>query len=269
MPKHTYWLTYLLDMFPALKTNARNLGDSFVGKEAPGYRNIEPVLTAMIYMMVLLVLAIVVRSKVKNIKQAAVPSDGLNLVTFAEVFIGYFYDLAKGVMGPERAKRYFPIIGASAMFVFFSNFIGMVPGFSSPTSSLNVTMGCALVVLATFNYHGLKEHGWGYIKHFFGPVWYLYPLIFLIEVISTLVVRPLSLSVRLMVNIAVDHLLGAVFLGLITLFVPIPIILLGCIVCVVQTLVFCLLTSVYIGLATEPHAHEGEHGHGHQAAHAH
>lgn len=267
MPKHTYWLTYLLDRFPALKTNAQNMGKSFFGEE-PGYRSTEPILTSMLYMLLLLVLAVVVRGRVKNLKEAAVPSDRLTLVTFFEVFIGYFYDLAKGVMGPERAKRYFPIIGASALFIIFSNLIGMVPGFSSPTSSLNVTMGCALCVLVSFNYHGLKEHGWAYVAHFAGPKWYLAPLIFAIELLSTIIIRPITLAVRLMVNIAVDHLLGSIFIALVTLFVPIPIMFLGLIVCVVQTIVFCLLTAVYIGLATEPHEHSHEGG-GHGEAHAH
>jgi len=280
MPKHTYWLTYLLDMFPALKENARNIGDSFmsllgVKSEEPGYRTMEPIFTSMLYMAFLLFLAVIVRKRVLKVKEAAVPSDQLTLVTFFEVFVGYFYDLAKGVMGPERAKRYFPIIGASAMFIFFSNLIGMVPGFSSPTSTLSVTLGCALVVLVAFNYYGLKEHGWAYVAHFAGPKLYLAWLIFPIEILSTIIIRPVTLSFRLMVNIAVDHLLGAIFLGLIVLFIPIPITFLGIIVSVVQTIVFCLLTCVYIGLATEPHEHgpEGDaHGApvepGHQHAHA-
>ncbi|NUP13984.1 MAG: F0F1 ATP synthase subunit A [Polyangiaceae bacterium] len=268
MPKHTYWFTYLLDMFPALKSNVHNMGKSFFGEE-PGYRSAEPVLTSMLYMAILLVLAIIVRKRIKNVREAAVPSDKLTLVTFFEVFVGYFYDLAKGVMGPDRAKKYFPIIGAASLFIIFSNLIGMIPGFSSPTSSLNVTFGCALVVLATFNYYGLKANGWAYIAHYAGPKWYLAPLVFPIEILSSIIIRPVVLAVRLMVNIAVDHLLASIFLALVTLFVPIPIMFLGLIVCVVQTIVFCLLTAVYIGLATEPHEHEG-HGHGHgEGAHAH
>lgn len=270
MPKHTYWLTYLLDMFPALKTNAKNIGTSAFGQE-PGFRTAEPVLTTMLYMAFLLVLAVIVRRRITKVQQAAVPSDKLGLVTFFEVFVGYFYDLAKNVMGPDRAKRYFPIIGASAIFIIFSNLIGLFPGFSSPTSTLSVTLGCSLVVLVTFNYYGVKEHGVAYLAHFAGPKWYLAPLIFVIEILSSIVIRPITLSVRLMVNIAVDHLLGTIFLALVTLFIPIPIIFLGIIVCVVQTIVFCLLTAVYIGLATEPHEHEGgSHGAkpGHEHAHA-
>ena len=83
-----------------------------------------------------------------------------------------------------------------------------------------------------------------------GPKWYLAPLVFPIEVISTCV-RPCTLAIRLMMNMAVDHLVGAIFLGLVAVFVPIPLMFLGIIVILVQTLVFCLLTSIYIGLATE------------------
>ncbi len=275
MPKHTYWLTYLFDLFPALKTNAQNLGDSFILHQHPTWRSSEPVLTAMVYMAFLLVLALIARRTLVNVKVAAVPSDKLTLVTFFEVFLGYFYDLIKDVMGPERAKQHFPLIGAAALFIIFSNLVGMIPGVGSPTSSLNVTLGMALVVFAVFNYQGIKKQGAvNYIKHFMGPVWYLAPLIFVIEIISTCI-RPVTLAVRLMMNIAVDHLLASIFIGLVTLFIPIPIMFLGLIVSVVQTLVFCLLTAVYIGLATDEHEHDhgGEHHdheHGHDDhAHAH
>ena len=271
MPKHTYWLTYLLEKVPALKANAHNLGESIIGHQHPDYRSTEPVITSMLYMGILLLLAVIVRGRLTNLKEAAVPSDKLTLTTFFEVLVGYFYDMAKDVMGAERAKRYFPLIGSLALFILFSNLIGMVPGVGSPTSSLNVTLGCAIIVFLCFNYYGLKENGWHYLKHMAGPKWYLAPLIFPIEIISTCV-RPITLAVRLMVNIEVDHLLAALFLGLVTLFVPIPVAFLGLIVCVVQTIVFCLLTTVYIGLATEPMHHEEEHGHGHghgEDAHAH
>ena len=68
-------------------------------------------------------------------------------------------------------------------------------------------------------------------------------------------VRPVTLSIRLMVNMAVDHLMASIFIGLVALFVPIPLMLLGIIVVVVQMLVFCLLSSIYIGLATEKADH--------------
>jgi F-type H+-transporting ATPase subunit a len=134
---------------------------------------------------------------------------------------------------------------------------------SPPTSSLNITAGCALLVFLSFNYFGLKENGLDYIKHLAGwgifknPVFNLLLacLMFPIEFIS-MCVRPVTLSVRLMLNIAVDHLLVSIFMGLFAILLPLPLMLLGVIVICVQTLVFCLLTSIYIGLAT---AHAEHH----------
>jgi len=86
-------------------------------------------------------------------------------------------------------------------------------------------------------------------------------LLFFIEFISTFIIRPITLSIRLMLNMAVDHLLLSISLGVFALFVPIPVMLLGTIVCIVQVLVFCLLGSIYIALATEGHGDHDDHGH--------
>jgi F-type H+-transporting ATPase subunit a len=271
MPKHTYWLTYLLDKFPALKQNAQNLGDgmvsTFLGNPVhPDYRSTEPVLTSLLYMVLIVVLALIARRTIVNYRESVVPNDKLTLPTIFEVLATYFYGLSKDVMGPDNAKRYFPLIGGLALFILFSNLLGMIPGVASPTSSLNVTLGCALIVFIAFNYYGIRENGLGYFKHMMGPAWYLAWLVFPIEFIS-MCVRPVTLAVRLMINIAVDHLLAALFLGLVTLFVPIPILFLGLLVSVVQAIVFCLLTCVYIGLATEKHEHEHAHAGGHAHAH--
>ena len=115
-----------------------------------------------------------------------------------------------------------------------------------------------LVFLAT-HYYGLREQGFGHIKHMFGPVAWLAPLIFVIELISHLA-RPVSLSVRLAGNMIGDHKALSIFLGLVPFLIPVPIMALGLIVCLVQTLVFCLLSTVYIGLAIEHHPEE-EHAH--------
>jgi F-type H+-transporting ATPase subunit a len=109
-----------------------------------------------------------------------------------------------------------------------------------------------------FNAYGLLTNGWAYVKHLAGPMWWLAPLMFPIELIS-LCVRPVTLGVRLMINMAVDHLILGLFMGLFAIIVPIPLMLLGCLVVVVQTLVFALLTCVYIGLATEHEAAEAHH----------
>ena len=260
MPEHTSFVTYLLHMFPALSQNAHAFGKLLVSGHPVEAHHVEPSFTALLVAIFVLGLAAFVRGQLRDTKQSVIPEDTLTVRTFVEIFVGYFYGVAKDVMGPKKAKRYFPIVGACALFIFFSNVLGLIPGMAPPTSSLSVTFGCALLVFLMLNYYGLKENGFGYIKHLFGP--WLGPLgiplklgIFVIEVFSTCV-RPVSLAVRLMINMAVDHIVASVFLGLFALLVPIPAMVLGILVVCVQTLVFCLLTSVYIGLATE---HEESH----------
>jgi F-type H+-transporting ATPase subunit a len=254
MPEHATWLTLLLvHIKETLGHNAQILGTSFPGKLEPTWQSFEPIIASLLMMVLVLAFALAVRGKVVG-DAAVIPEEKLTARTFAESFLEYFYELAKSVMGPERAKKYFHVIGAAAMFVFFSNVLALIPGAPVATSNLNVTMGCALVVFVLFNFYGLKENGMGYIKHLLGPAWYLSWLIFPVEVIS-LCVRPITLAVRLMLNMAVDHLILSIFLGLVAVLVPLPVMLLGCLVILVQTLVFTLLTCIYISLATEHEAH--------------
>jgi F-type H+-transporting ATPase subunit a len=264
MPEHTGFITYLLasKYFEVFRTNAHNVGVSFMrsmfGKDqgyVVSYRGLEPIFTSLLVLLVVAYLAGEVRGQYRRLNESVVPDETLTLRTFFEAFFGYFYDMTKDVMGAKSAKKYFPIIGGSAAFIFFANVTALLPGFTPPTSSLNVTLGCGLFIFITFNYLGLKENGLGYLKHMGGPVLALFPLIFLIEVISTCV-RPLTLAIRLMINMAVDHLVASIFLGMVAFLVPLPLMFLAILVIVVQTLVFCLLSSIYIGLATE---HTEEH----------
>ena len=282
MPEHTSFLSYLLDMFPALGDNMHNFGQTFLGREPVGAHGAEPIAASILVVLLILFLAWRARAAVINYEKSVIPDEKLSLRTFFEIFVGYFYGMMKDMMGPTRAKKYFPVIGTAACFVFFSNFLGMIPGFLPPTASWNITAGCALVVLVTFTYYGLQAQGFGFITHLAGPWmgWPMLPiniLIFTIEFISTFVIRPITLSIRLMLNIAVVHLLLSILLAIFTLFLPIPIMMLGTLVAIVQVLVFTLLASIYITLATEGHGDdhghgEGDHGHGHdhkENAHTH
>jgi F-type H+-transporting ATPase subunit a len=264
MPEHATFVTYLLKLFPALRNNAHNLGTLILSKKSVEGHHIDASATSLLVMMFIIGLAYMARGPLVNIKESVVPETKLSLRTFLELFLGFFYGLAKDAMGPERAKKYFPVVGTSALFVFFSNVLGLIPGMSPPTSSLNITFGTALLVFVLFNYYGIKKNGSAYFKHLFGP-WLGLPgipvniLIFVVELLS-LCVRPITLAVRLMINMAVDHLIAGIFMGLVAVLLPIPTMILGMIVIVVQTIVFCLLTSVYIALATEEldHAHLGK-----------
>lgn len=256
MPEHTSFLTHLVlaHMKDTLSANAQALGDTFVGHHAATWHSFEPLATSLMIALVLIGVAVHVRSRLAAIDVAVIPDESLTLRTFVEVFLDYFYSLAKDVMDAKRAKKYFPLIATSACFVFVANVMALLPGFPIATTSLGITLGTALVVFVLFNFWGLKENGVGYLKHLAGPVWYLAPLVFPIELIS-LFVRPITLGLRLMLNMSVDHLILSIFMGFLTVLLPIPVIILGCIVVLVQTLVFTLLTCIYIGLATEHEEH--------------
>jgi F-type H+-transporting ATPase subunit a len=266
MPEHTSFLSYLIAMFPALGQNMNAFGQTFVGHKPVTARGAEPVVAATAVTLFLLVLALSARPALENRGKAVIPETRLTLRTLLELWIGYWYGVMKDMMGPKRAKRYFPLVGSLSLFIVVSNFIGLIPGVIPPTSNWNVTMACALIVFVMFNYYGFKENGLGYLKHLFGP-WLGFAyipiniLLFVIEVLS-LCIRPLTLSVRLMLNMSVDHLLVTIALGMVALFLPVPVLVLSTLVCIVQVLVFCILTSIYISLATEHEDHGDAHAHG-------
>jgi F-type H+-transporting ATPase subunit a len=154
----------------------------------------------------------------------------------------------------EEGRWLFPLAGTVFLYVFIGNLIGLVPGFFPPTANLNTTASCALVVFFATHIIGIKYHGAKYIKHFMGPVWWMSPLIFIIEVIGHFA-RILSLSFRLFGNMMGHEIVLAILFGLAgAFFAPLPIMALGIFVSFVQGFVFFLLTVIYFTGAME-HAH--------------
>jgi F-type H+-transporting ATPase subunit a len=177
-------------------------------------------------------------------------------------------DLAVNVIG-ENGFKYFPVVATFAVLILVSNLMGMIPMFMPPTESVNVTFALGLASFIYFNYIGIKENGLGkYIAHFAGPKLPLLMLpitglIFVIEIISTLF-RPFTLGVRLFANMFADSQLYSQISNLAppyTHFLVQAVLLLplGLFVALVQTLVFTLLSMIYINLAL-PHDH-AEHDH--------
>src|SRR6266403_2420380 len=84
------------------------------------------------------------------------------------------------------AAKLIPFVGSISVFVLFSNLLGILPVFTSPTGQVSVPLACAILTFLYFNWQGIKHHGpVGYLKHFAGPVPWLSPLIFPVEIIST------------------------------------------------------------------------------------
>jgi F-type H+-transporting ATPase subunit a len=192
---------------------------------------------------------------------AIVPPESFNFRNLMEMFTEAVLGIATGVMGEKNARKYLPLIGALAFFIFFSNCLALIPGFIPPTATLKTNVALALTVFVLTHVFGVfarDDHGHraglAYFKHFLGPVWYLAWLMLPIEIVSHLA-RPLSLSLRLLGNIAADHKVVSAFFVLVPLLLPVPFLILGVMVAIVQTLVFCLLTMVYIqgAVAHEEH----------------
>ncbi|MFC1816422.1 F0F1 ATP synthase subunit A [Thermodesulfobacteriota bacterium] len=179
-----------------------------------------------------------------------IPTKTQNVV---EAIISGIEDFMVDITG-EEGRWLFPLVATVFIYILTCNLIGLVPGFFPPTANLNTTAACAITVVIFTQIIGIKYHGVKYIKHFMGPVWWMSPLIFLIEIIGHLA-RILSLSFRLFGNMTGHEIvLGILFLLAGLFFAPLPIMVLGIFVAFVQAFVFFLLSIIYFTGAME-HAH--------------
>lgn len=167
---------------------------------------------------------------------------------------GFMRDIV-GPLGPS----FFPLIGTLFFFILCSNYVGLIPGFMSPTSNINVTAGLSIIVFLYYNAQGFRQHGFlKYMAHFAGPSLAIAPLLFVIEIISHMA-RPFSLSVRLFGNIFAEELIISTLNGLFPFVISLPVMALALFAGTLQAFIFVVLTMVYLGGAVE-HAH-GEEAH--------
>ena len=172
---------------------------------------------------------------------------------FLEMVVAGVRSLVSDVIGHGAEKQYLYIIGGFALFIFVANLFGLFFFLQPPTGTLSTTVALAVLSFLYFNFQGIKEHGFfGYLKHFMGPVLWLAPLFFVIEIIGNFA-RILSLSLRLFMNIYGEHTATGIFASLVPIVVPWPLMVLGLFTAVLQAFIFATLSSVYISLAT---AHE-------------
>jgi F-type H+-transporting ATPase subunit a len=170
-----------------------------------------------------------------------------------EGFVGLIREMVNDNIA-HHGEKYLPFIGTMALFVFFNNLFGLIPALSPATSNWNVTLGAALVVFGYYNWHGMKEQGAGkYWLHFAGPIWWLAPLMFPLEILG-LLSRILSHSLRLFGNIAGEHVVAGIFFGLMPILLPVPMMFLGLFFGLIQTFVFTMLATIYLSGAVS-HEH--------------
>lgn len=183
--------------------------------------------------------------------EAVIPADKFSIRGVVELIVEFIAGLADMIIG-HHGRRYVPFFATLFTFILINNLMGVLPGVAPATENINLTFAMGLFSFVCYNIFGLKEHGIGYLKHFFGPVKLLIPLMLPIELISNFV-RPFTLSMRLANVLTGDHTVLGVFLGLVPIGVPIPFYLLGIFVCFIQAFVFTLLSMVYVSMAI---AHE-------------
>ena len=180
------------------------------------------------------------------------------LQTVLEMVVTALRGLVTGIMGP-RGADFVPFIGTLFIYIALMNLMGLIPGFMSPTSNLNITAGLALIVFVVVQYYGFREQGLGYLKHFIAgvppqfPYILLAPLVFAVHLVGELF-RPVTLALRLFGNLMAEEMVVLILIGLVAgmarHWIPIPIQLpnmaLGLLVSLVQAAIFSMLATVYL-----------------------
>jgi F-type H+-transporting ATPase subunit a len=173
--------------------------------------------------------------------------------------------MLEDIVGPH-GLQYFPVVMTFAVLILVSNLMGLFPLFMAPTSATSVTFALGISSFVYYNYIGIKENGlFRHLKHFAGPIWWIAPLIFPIEVISNLI-RPFSLGIRLFGNMFADEKvmdsIAHLAPGITYWLVPVLLMPLGLFVVFIQTFVFVLLSQLYLSeVSHPPHDGHAEHGH--------
>jgi len=180
-----------------------------------------------------------------------------------------FTGMLDSIIGHE-GRRYLPLIGTAGLLIFFSNILILIPGLRCPTANLNTTASFAFIMVVSYHYFGVRTQGpLTYLKHFLGPAgelpkflliamgWILIPAFILVEIISHMA-RLVSLSFRLFGNIFGEDTVFLFILFLTSLMWPIyamtPLIS-GLVIFtgLIQSLIFVMLSTMYIAGAVETH----------------
>jgi F-type H+-transporting ATPase subunit a len=208
------------------------------------HADLNNVTNTWIVMIIFILSALLIRNKLEMIPKG--------VQNFWEVVVSVLEDLVVETMG-EKGRPYFPLIATLALFILGCNLIGIIPWFQSATNNLNTTLALALCAFFVTHYVGISKHGTHYVKHFLGPVPWLIPLMLPIELIGHLS-RILSLSFRLFGNIMGEDLAIIILTLLVPYLVPLPMMFLQVFTSFIQTLVFIMLTMMYIvGSLEEAH----------------
>lgn len=212
------------------------------------------IISTIIILFFLIIISTVFYFQLRKTEYLLSPAPQISILNFFETYIEICIKFMKGILG-ESYKTHLPLIGTLSLFILFSNIFGLIPGLTAPTSSMETTLACGILIFMYFNLQGLKINGVNHLVHLLNPIgsswsWLLTPLLFPIELISMLV-KPFSLGMRLAANMVGDHEVLFAFSGLMPLIIPFPFFILGLMVSIIQTAVFSILSCVYISLHTQ------------------
>jgi F-type H+-transporting ATPase subunit a len=207
--------------------------------------------TAIAVGILLIVLAFAGRLVLGTGEAAVTPSGTFSLKGILEAILEFIVGLSDLVIG-EEGRKFVPMFASIFFFILVNNFVGLIPGMTPATDNLNTTIGVGLFSFVIYNFYVIKENGLSYLKHFFGPVLWLAPLMLAIELVSH-AIRPLTLGLRLQGNILADHTILGVFVDMFSSvwFIPVPAIFygMGIFVSGMQAFVFTMLSMIYISMA--------------------
>jgi F-type H+-transporting ATPase subunit a len=207
---------------------------------------------AWLVMGLLLLFGLAARRALAAAPDPTLPDEGITLRHIAEVIAEWLDGFVAQVSEIHGARKMVPFFGSLFLFILVANFLGLIPGMEPPTSDTDLTFALAIICFVFYLYQGFKAHGAGYLKTFLGPVLFLLPLLMPIEIAENLF-RPFSLGVRLFANMFADHQVLSLFTSMTKLFFPIAFYALGALVCVVQALVFTVLSISYVRMAAAEH----------------
>lgn len=262
MPHGQSWLSFLPG-YRQLEQWIQSFGPSW-GFQGPVHA--QHIAAIVLTALIMLLLALTARAQFARSQGDILPDKGLTSRNIVELLMDGVLGIMEFAMPRPVALRHFWFIGTLAFFILFSNLLGLIPGFVPPTENFNTTFACGSMVFVYYNFQAFKKLGLAHLAHMANPVgeswgWALAPLFLPVEIISHCI-RPMSLSIRLLCNIAGDHLVMGVFVGIFPLLLPLPFLALGLFVALIQVLIFTLLSSVYIGeVEAMVEHHLALHGH--------
>jgi F-type H+-transporting ATPase subunit a len=213
----------------------------------------EVLLGTWIVMGILLVFGYLAAIAIKRAADPVIPDEGGSLRAIGEVITEFVDSSVHGVIEDHHYRTLVPFFGSLFMFIVVANFFGLIPGMEPPTSDSDLTFALGAICFFFYIVQGFRSNGLWYLRSFLGPVLFLAPLMLPIELADNLF-RPFSLGVRLYANMFADHTVLGIFTGLTYVILPLAFYALGAIVCIVQALIFMILSLSYVRLAAS-HEH--------------